>query len=56
MCCTLHVFQRKIYVTKAEGQDVDTECSSELEGEEHGENSNMVEANIEIKIEAEFPI
>ena len=43
------------YVAKAKCKDEDAEYTSELEGEEHGENANMVKTNIEIKVEEEFP-
>ena len=50
----LHVFLQKKYVAKAKCKDKDAECTSELEGEEHGEKANMVDTNIEIKVEEEF--
>ena len=51
---SLPVFQQKKYVAKAKYEDEDTECTSELVGDEHGENANMVESNIGIKVEEEF--
>ena len=33
---------------------MDAECTSEQEGERRGENVNMVETNIEIKVEEKF--
>ena len=51
---SLHVFQQKKYIGRSECKDGDAECTSELEGEEHGENTNMVETNIEIEVEEEF--
>ena len=52
---SLHVFLQKKYVAKAKCKDKDAECTSELGGEEHGENGNMLEINILIKFEEEFP-
>ena len=52
----LHLYMfsfRKKYEVKAKCKDEIAECTSELEGEEHGEKANMVETNIEI--EEEFP-
>ncbi len=55
--CTasLHVFLQKKIVSKAKYKDEDTVCKSVLRVKEHGENANMVEVNIEIKVEKEFP-
>ena len=52
---SLHVFLKKKYVAKAKSKDEDAEYTSEVGEEEHGENTNMMEKNIEIKIEEEFP-
>ena len=52
---SLHVFPPKKYAAKAKCKDEDAECTSELEGEKHGENANMEETHIEIKVEEEFP-
>ena len=52
---SLHVFQQKKYVDKAKCKYEDAECASERGGEEHEENTNMVESNIEIKVVKEFP-
>ena len=49
---SLYVFLYKKYVVKAKRKDEDVECRSELEKEE---NANIVETNIEIKVEEEFP-
>ena len=54
----LHLYMfsyRKTYVAKAKCKDKDAKCSLELEGEKHGENPNMVETNLEIKVEEGFP-
>ena len=51
----LRVFREKKYVDKRRCKDEDAECSSEIGGEEHGENMNMVETNIKIKIDEELP-
>ena len=53
---SLHVFLQKKYVAKAKCKDEDAECTSELVGEEDGENANMVATNIEIKAGEEFPV
>ena len=51
---SFHIFRQKKYVAKAKCKDEDTECTSKLRGEEHGENVNMVAINIEIKVEEGF--
>ena len=52
---SLHVFPQKKYVAKAKFKDEDAECTSELGKKEHGENANMMETNIAIKVEEVFP-
>ena len=49
---SLHVFLRKKFVAEAKCKYMDAECTSKLE---HGENVNIMETNIEIKVEEEFP-
>ena len=53
--CSIFVFLQKKHVAKAKCKDKDVECSSKLGEEGHGENANMAETNIEIKVEEEFP-
>ena len=50
---SLYVFLPKKSVAKAKCKDDDAERTSELGGEEQGEN--MMETNIEIKAEEKFP-
>ena len=48
----LHAFlQKKKYVAKGKCKLEDAECTSELGGEEQEENANMVETNIEKKVD-----
>ena len=52
---SLHIFLQKKYVAKAKFKDEDVDFTLELGGKEHEENMDMVETNIEIKVENEFP-
>ena len=52
---SLHVFLKEKYVAEAKCKDEDAGCTPKLRGEEHDENVNMVETNIELKVEEEFP-
>lgn len=52
---SLHVFLLKNYIAKAKCKDKDTEYTSKLGREKHGETANMVQTNMEIKVEEEFP-
>ena len=51
---SLLVFQLNKYVVKAKCKDKDAECTSELRQEEQGDNANMEEMNIELKLKEEF--
>ena len=52
---SLHVLPLKKYIAKAKCKDEVAEYTSELGGEEHGKNVNVVETNIQIKVKEEFP-
>ena len=52
---SLLIFPQNKYVTKVKCKDGDVECTSELGGEEHRENANIVETNKEIKAKEESP-
>ncbi len=52
---SLHVFRQKKHVTKGKCKAEDAGCTSQVGGVEDGENANMVETNIEIKVKDEFP-
>ena len=55
VCRILQVFLQKKSIAKTKCKDKDAESTSELWKEEHKENANIVETNIEIKVEEEFP-
>ena len=51
---SLQVFKQKKYIAKAKCKDEDAE--SALGRKECEENANMMETNIEIEVEEEFPV
>ena len=55
MCCIFTCFLKKKYVAKAKCKDENADSTSEPKAEEHRMKANMVEKNVEIKVEEESP-